>query len=183
MANHKKYELHPEVITRSCEGMVVRFRKVNDVVYIPVKDLRDLLSIGGSQIPIYQICASSAKIEFYTRGDGLTAIQPWDIDNLIKGGMRRRPDSTKVRRAIWAKEMAKQIKNEDHAPENALKIFDSPEFGQVRVQIHDNEPVFCLPDVCRALELNPSKVAQRLTKDVLLKYTLETPGGNQLVTS
>lgn len=42
-----------------------------------------------------------------------------------------------------------------------------------------NEPLFCLADVCRVLDLIPSKVAQRLDKDVLSKYPLETAGGIQ----
>ena len=41
------------------------------------------------------------------------------------------------------------------------------------------EPLFCLADVCRVLDLIPSKVAQRLDKDVLSKYPLETAGGIQ----
>ncbi|WP_229118787.1 phage antirepressor KilAC domain-containing protein [Bacteroides finegoldii] len=43
----------------------------------------------------------------------------------------------------------------------------------------NNEPLFCLADVCRVLDLIPSKVAQRLDKDVLSKYPLETAGGIQ----
>ena len=43
----------------------------------------------------------------------------------------------------------------------------------------NNEPLFCLADVCQILDLIPSKVAQRLDKDVLSKYPLETSGGVQ----
>lgn len=43
----------------------------------------------------------------------------------------------------------------------------------------NNEPFFCLADVCQILDLIPSKVAQRLDKDVLSKYPLETAGGIQ----
>lgn len=43
----------------------------------------------------------------------------------------------------------------------------------------NGEPLFCLIDVCNMLDLIPSKVSQRLDKDVLSKYPLETAGGIQ----
>lgn len=175
----RKYTLHPEVLTRSYKGAVVRFRKVEDDVYMPVKDVRDLLMTGGCSYPIFQICGSSCKIEFYTTGNGITAILPWDIENLAKGGMRRNLSANQQERIAWLKATCKTIKDEESKPENALKIFDSQEFGQVRVQVKDGEPMFCLSDVCKALSLTPSKVAQRIEKGVLSKYTLETPGGVQ----
>ena len=56
---------------------------------------------------------------------------------------------------------------------NELRMFNSPEFGEVRVITGaDNEPKFCLVDVCQTLDLNPSKIAQRLTDDVLSKYPI-----------
>lgn len=52
-------------------------------------------------------------------------------------------------------------------------MFNSPEFGEVRVITGaDNEPKFCLVDVCQTLGLNPSKIAQCLTDDVLSKYPI-----------
>lgn len=54
---------------------------------------------------------------------------------------------------------------------NELKIFEKSEFGQVRIQMDaNNEPLFCLADVCKAVGLqNPSSVKQRLdTEDVQL---------------
>lgn len=63
---------------------------------------------------------------------------------------------------------------------NELKLFNSPEFGEVRVIISaDNEPMFCLVDVCQTLGLNPSKIAQRLTDDVLSKYPIADALGRQ----
>lgn len=56
---------------------------------------------------------------------------------------------------------------------NEIQLFNSPEFGEVRVVMNvDNEPMFCLVDVCQPLGLNPSKIAQRLTCDVLSKYPI-----------
>lgn len=63
---------------------------------------------------------------------------------------------------------------------NEIQIFRNPQFGEIRTAIGENgEPMFCLPDLCRVLELTPSKVAQRLSEDVLSKYPLETAGGIQ----
>lgn len=64
---------------------------------------------------------------------------------------------------------------------NEITIFNNPQFGEVRVTATENgEPMFCLADVARVLELTPSKVAQRLSEDVLSKYPLETAGGSQM---
>lgn len=61
-----------------------------------------------------------------------------------------------------------------------IKIFENEKFGNVRIIMGENgEPLFCLADVCQALDLTPSKVAQRLDEDVLSKYPLETLGGIQ----
>lgn len=64
--------------------------------------------------------------------------------------------------------------------ENEIKIFKSPQFGVVSIVLDtSNQPLFCLGDLCRVLDLTPSKVAQRLTKDVLSKHPLQTAGGIQ----
>lgn len=61
-----------------------------------------------------------------------------------------------------------------------IQIFNNPQFGEVRVILSETgEPIFCLPDLCRVLDLIPSKVAQRLPEGVLSKYPLETAGGTQ----
>ena len=47
-----------------------------------------------------------------------------------------------------------------------LQIFNNPEFGSVRTITKDNEPMFCLADVCKALELEQvSRVKSRLKED------------------
>ncbi len=65
---------------------------------------------------------------------------------------------------------------------NEIKIFSNPQFGEIRTAIGENgEPMFCLPDLCRVLDLTPSKVAQRLGDDVLSKYpTIDTLGREQM---
>nr|DAU33976.1 MAG TPA: hypothetical protein [Caudoviricetes sp.] len=61
-----------------------------------------------------------------------------------------------------------------------LQIFSNSEFGEIRTVTKDNEPMFCLADVCKALELTqPSKVKERLnSKGVNIIPTL-TKGGEQ----
>lgn len=67
--------------------------------------------------------------------------------------------------------------------ENQIQVFsNSIFFGEIRTALtENNEPLFCLSDVCQVLDLIPSKVAQRLDKDVLSKYPLMTAGGVQQV--
>lgn len=50
--------------------------------------------------------------------------------------------------------------------QNGIEVFESPIFGQIRMAMVDDEPMFCLIDVCRALGMsNPTMVAQRLDED------------------
>jgi len=60
-----------------------------------------------------------------------------------------------------------------------LQIFNNENFGIVRTILKGEEPLFCLSDVCKILDLIPSKAAQRLSEGVLSKYPLETAGGVQ----
>ena len=53
-----------------------------------------------------------------------------------------------------------------------ITLFKNPQFGEVRVAELNNEPVFCLADLCKILDLTPSKVSQRLSDDVLSKYPI-----------
>lgn len=53
----------------------------------------------------------------------------------------------------------------DTNPTNQIQIFNNPQFGEVRVTVAENgEPMFCLADVCKALDLtNTSMVKSRLS--------------------
>lgn len=63
-----------------------------------------------------------------------------------------------------------------------IQIFSNPQFGEIRTAIGENgEPMFCLPDLCRVLELTPSKVAQRLGDDVLSKYPITDALGREQI--
>ena len=74
--------------------------------------------------------------------------------------------------------LVKSIINE--VVESKLEIFENSEFGTVRTVMLNDEPMFCLVDVCRALEpTQPSKVKERLNeKGVNIIPTL-TNGGTQ----
>lgn len=49
---------------------------------------------------------------------------------------------------------------------NELQIFNNEEFGEIRTITKDNEPMFCLADVCKALEItHVTDVKKRMNKD------------------
>lgn len=63
------------------------------------------------------------------------------------------------------------------------QIFSNSEFGEIRTITKDNEPMFCLADVCKALEIsNVGNVKQRLSEKGI--HTADTPtnGGMQKMT-
>ena len=64
-----------------------------------------------------------------------------------------------------------------------LQIFDNAEFGSVRTTLNNNEPYFCLSDICKILEIkNVSDCKSRLReKGIVITDTL-TGGGNQKMT-
>ena len=46
---------------------------------------------------------------------------------------------------------------------NSIEIFKNERFGEIRVAGTSEEPLFCLADVCKVLELgNPSQAKTRL---------------------
>lgn len=57
--------------------------------------------------------------------------------------------------------------------QNSIEVFENPIFGQIRMSMVDDEPMFCLVDVCRALEIkNATDVAKRLDEDELTRLNL-----------
>ena len=61
-----------------------------------------------------------------------------------------------------------------------LQIFNNEEFGEVRTITKDNEPMFCLADVCKALEIsNVGNVKQRLSEKGIHTADTPTKGGLQ----
>ena len=61
-----------------------------------------------------------------------------------------------------------------------IKIFQNEQFGQIRIVVNENnEPLFCLADVCNVLGLRQGDVRQRLEEGVVSTQPLETSGGVQ----
>lgn len=66
---------------------------------------------------------------------------------------------------------------------NNLQIFSNSEFGEIRTITKDNEPMFCLADVCKALEIsNVGNVKQRLSEKGIHTADTLTKGGMQKMT-
>lgn len=60
-----------------------------------------------------------------------------------------------------------------------LQIFNSEEFGDIRTVTIDDEPMFCLGDVCKALEIkNATDVAKRLDTDEVTRFNLGGKSGD-----
>ena len=68
--------------------------------------------------------------------------------------------------------------------ENEIQIFKNERFGEIRVNVNEQgEPMFCLADVCKALELkNPSDVKTRLSAKGVATADTPTAGGVQSMT-
>lgn len=65
---------------------------------------------------------------------------------------------------------------------NELQLFTDGEFN-MRTAVVDGEPLFCLVDVCKVLDIqNPSKVAQRLDDDERTKLELGRQGETNFIT-
>ena len=62
---------------------------------------------------------------------------------------------------------------------NDVTIFSSNAFGSIRTGGTSDNPLFCLADVCKALKLSAKGVNQRLNKEVISNYPLQTAGGVQ----
>lgn len=64
---------------------------------------------------------------------------------------------------------------------NDLMIFENAEFGKVRTMNVNNEPWFCLLDICKALEIkNISQLKTRLNGDgVIINEVIDNVGRKQ----
>lgn len=64
-----------------------------------------------------------------------------------------------------------------------ITIFTNETFGDIRTAGTPDNPLFCLVDICKALDLNPDKVAQRLSDDLLSKYPTKDRLGREQMTN
>lgn len=62
---------------------------------------------------------------------------------------------------------------------NEIKIFKNERFGEIRTAGTSEEPLFCLADVCRVLELQPGRTKQRLSEKGITSIKTLTNGGHQ----
>lgn len=61
-----------------------------------------------------------------------------------------------------------------------LRIFNNEEFGEVRTAVINDEPMFCLADICRVLEIkNVSDCKSRLRQKGIVTTDTLTNGGKQ----
>lgn len=58
-----------------------------------------------------------------------------------------------------------------------IQIFNNPQFGEIRTAGTAENPIFCLVDVCKVLDLDPSQVARRLDSSVFTKHPADTGFG------
>lgn len=59
-----------------------------------------------------------------------------------------------------------------------LQIFNNMELGEVRTVVINNEPMFCLADICKVLEIqNATMTAARLEEDEVTKLDLGSRSG------
>lgn len=66
---------------------------------------------------------------------------------------------------------------------NDLQIFNNEEFGEARTAVVNDEPMFCLIDICKALEIkNATDVAKRLDEDERTRLNLGRQGETNFIT-
>ena len=64
-----------------------------------------------------------------------------------------------------------------------LQIFKNSEFGEIRTVVVNGEPMFCLVDICKALEIkNATDVAKRVDEDERTRLNLGRQGETNFIT-
>lgn len=61
----------------------------------------------------------------------------------------------------------------------SIQTFTSPQFGQIRTAGTSDQPLFCLTDICRALDLRAAATRKRLGEKGVTLIDTPTAGGNQ----
>lgn len=62
---------------------------------------------------------------------------------------------------------------------NGIQIFKNEVFGEVRVAGTSEEPLFCLADICKILELDSSQVMKRLDDGVVTIHPITDSLGRE----
>lgn len=60
-----------------------------------------------------------------------------------------------------------------------IQIFTSPQFGQIRTAGTADQPLFCLADICKVLDLQPGATKNRLGEKGISFINTPTAGGEQ----
>ena len=77
-------------------------------------------------------------------------------------------------------EEEKAAVEEKQVVDSNFTTFQNAEFGEIRTEVINGEPWFCLADVCKSLELTAKVVNQRLSDEVVSKYPIiDTLGRTQ----
>lgn len=63
----------------------------------------------------------------------------------------------------------------------AIQIFNNSQFGSIRTSGTADNPLFCLTDVCRVLELQTGATKNRLNQKGISSINTPTNGGNQFL--
>lgn len=62
---------------------------------------------------------------------------------------------------------------------NEIRIFNNPQFGDVRTAGTADDPLFCLSDICRVLDLQVQNTKRRLNEKGVYSINTPTSGGEQ----
>ena len=62
---------------------------------------------------------------------------------------------------------------------NKITIFNNPKFGEIRAAGTAEQPLFCLADVCKVLDLQTGATKSRLNPKGISSINTLTSGGNQ----
>lgn len=65
--------------------------------------------------------------------------------------------------------------------ETQITIFNNPQFGDIRTAGTADNPLFCLADVCKVLDLQTGATKNRLNPKGISSINTPTNGGNQLL--
>ena len=60
-----------------------------------------------------------------------------------------------------------------------IRIFENPQFGEIRTAGTNEEPMFCLSDICKILELQVTPTKNRLKQEGVSLINILTNGGEQ----
>lgn len=60
----------------------------------------------------------------------------------------------------------------EQSGQDRIQMFTNPSFGQIRTAGTPDNPLFCLTDICKALDLRAGDVKQRLSDDVVSTHPI-----------